>query len=689
MAAPKLLGIAHKIDGYFDLQKNELRNARVQNLAADPGTPVSGQIYYNTGNNTLRFYNNTSFVTLTTGSGMTFGVVTGLTVGGANVDGVGTDAARNDHVHALAAFGTVTAATTFGIASGNGAAGTFSRSDHAHGTPAAPTASSVGAVANGGLAPSITSAVTGSRPAAATVGALFLDTTTMRWQRDTGAAWVDVDAFAAPSASAVGDASSNGAANTYANSGHVHAREAFATPALTLGTANAAGAAATLLRSDATILAFDATAPSTQAIGDAAVVGVATVATRRDHKHAMPAFATGSITLSTAASAGSAATLIRSDAVIAAFDATVPTVIAVGDAAAAGSVAFAARRDHTHGMVAFAGVSAQTSFGAASANGAATTLARSDHTHGTPTHIGTDHSAISITSLSNPTADRAWGGFKITGLGDPTAAQDAATKNYVDLARQGLEYKDSVAAATTGVLPNTPTYANGTAGVGATLTASSNVAFPATIDGQATTVVGTRILVKDQAAALQNGIYTLTTVGSGAAAWVLTRATDQDSSTSTPPRMTAGDVVYADAGTVNGGQLWAMNQIAAITMGTTGITWTQISGASTATAGAGLTATGNVLAVGQGAGITVAADTVAVDTAVVVTKFSTSIGNGALTALPVTHSLGTKDVHVVVYDNSSPFAEIECDVEHTSTSVVTINVTTAPTTNQYRVTVFA
>lgn len=686
MAKTFLTGL--DVRAYLDLNKNELRNAQIQNLASDPGTPVNGQIYYNTGNNTLRYFNGSSFITLTTGSGMTFGVVTGLTVGGANVNGSGTDAARNDHVHSLPAFGAVTAQTSFGAASANGSAGTFAQSDHTHGTPAAPTASSVGAVANGGGTPTITSAVTGSRPAAGTAGQLFLDTTTKRWQRDNGSTWDDIDAFAAPSGSAVGDSQSAGSANTYARSDHVHAREAFAAPNLTLGTANAAGAATTLIRSDATILAFDATVPSTQAIGDAAAVGAATVAARRDHKHAMPAFATGSITFGTAASSGVATTLIRSDAVIAAFDATVPTTIAVADTAAAGSAAFAARRDHTHGMAAFGAVSAQTSFGAASANGAATTIARSDHTHGTPTHDGSAHSAISISSLSNPTADRAWGGFKITGLGDPTAAQDAATKNYVDLARQGIEFKDSVVAATTGVLPNTPTYANGTAGVGATLTSTGNAAFQATTDGVATATIGQRILVKDQASSFQNGIYTITAVGSGAAQWVLTRATDFDSSSSTPPRVVAGSTVYVDGGTVNGGQLWAMNQTAAITMGTTGITWTQISGASTATAGAGLTATGNVLAVGAGTGITVAADTVAIDTAVVVRKYATDL-TGSATSYVVTHSLGTRDVIARVFTNSGVYDEVEVDIERTSTSTITVRFAVAPSSNAYRCVVLA
>lgn len=67
----------------------------------------------------------------------------------------------------------------------------------------------------------------------------------------------------------------------------------FATPAIVLGTAAAAGAAATVIRSDSTIAAFDATVPVTQAFADAAAAGAAAVAARRDHKHAMPTLGYG------------------------------------------------------------------------------------------------------------------------------------------------------------------------------------------------------------------------------------------------------------------------------------------------------------------------------------------------------------------------------------------------------------
>lgn len=89
----------------------------------------------------------------------------------------------------------------------------------------------------------------------------------------------------------------------------------FATSSVALGSAAAEGNATTVLRSNCTIVAFDATNPTTQAMGDAAAVGSAAYAARRDHKHAMPSFsATTPVAVSTAAGAvGSSASPARSD----------------------------------------------------------------------------------------------------------------------------------------------------------------------------------------------------------------------------------------------------------------------------------------------------------------------------------------------------------------------------------------
>jgi hypothetical protein len=95
------------------------------------------------------------------------------------------------------------------------------------------------------------------------------------------------------------------------------------------------------------------------------------------------------------------------------------------------------------------------------------------------------------------------------GTSDTLFPTQNAVKQYVDTVAQGLNAKPAVKVATTTVLP-TVTYSNGTAGVGATLTASANGIL--TIDGVAT-VLGDRILIKNQASGFQNGIYTVTTEG--------------------------------------------------------------------------------------------------------------------------------------------------------------------------------
>ena len=178
-----------------------------------------------------------------------------------------------------------------------------------------------------------------------------------------------------------------------------------------------------------------------------------------------------------------------------------------------------------------------------------------------------------------------------------TSSTSLATRGYVDTVAAGLNWHDSVAFATAAAL-SASTYANGTLGVGATLTGNANGRL--TVDGSAQTT-GKSILVKDQATATQNGIYTITEQGSVSTPFVLTRRTDSDNSV--PGQVSTGDSVYVVSGTNNGGQGFTLTTTGtgtngAIIFGTDSLTFAQFTGTATFTAGAGLASTGNVIDIG-------------------------------------------------------------------------------------------
>lgn len=189
------------------------------------------------------------------------------------------------------------------------------------------------------------------------------------------------------------------------------------------------------------------------------------------------------------------------------------------------------------------------------------------------------------------------GGGTVTGLPDPVAPGDASNKNYVDARIAGLTWKQPVAAATTIALP-AATYDNGSTGVGATLTAVDPlVVFPAIDD--IVSVVGERILVKNQVVTTDNGIYTITALGDGATIpWVLTRATDLDTAAEAD-----NATVFVTAGTTQAGTGWTQITDIAV-VGVEGLVFVQFTGSGTYAAGNGLTLTGNSFNVNMGAGIT-------------------------------------------------------------------------------------
>ncbi len=173
---------------------------------------------------------------------------------------------------------------------------------------------------------------------------------------------------------------------------------------------------------------------------------------------------------------------------------------------------------------------------------------------------------------------------------DPTAALGAVTKQYVDNISTGLNAHPAVATATTAALPAC-TSANGTAGVGATLTGNVAGAL-GTVGGYASLVAGNRLLVKNQATQAHNGLYVVSFIGDGGTQFVLTRAPEFDN---TPDgEIAAGDFVYVQNGTLAGTQ-WVQTTAGTLTVGTSPIVFSQLSGAGVVTGGTGISVASNVV----------------------------------------------------------------------------------------------
>jgi hypothetical protein len=270
--------------------------------------------------------------------------------------------------------------------------------------------------------------------------------------------------------------------------------------------------------------------------------------------------------------------------------------------------------------------------------------------------------AATINDLGSQTADYSANSHKITNLATPTNSADAATKAYVDALSQGLDFKSSVRVIVTTNGTLATAYKNGASAGGVTL------------------ATGDRILLAGQTTGSENGFYTVNASGAP------TRATDADAS----GEISKGAIVYVEAGT-NAGQLWVCSATASTPWvpGSDSSTWTQFGGAADIVAGNGLTKSGNTLAVGAGTGMVANADDMAIDTSVVVRKYAADIGDGSSTTIAITHSLGTRDVTVAFYDNSTHdavFVPYTCN----STSQITADFgSTAPASSAYRVVVHA
>jgi hypothetical protein len=302
----------------------------------------------------------------------------------------------------------------------------------------------------------------------------------------------------------------------------------------------------------------------------------------------------------------------------------------------------------------------------------------------------------------------------------PTDSAHAATKGYVDAARQGLDVKQSVRVATTGPV-----------------NIANQLEAGDTLDTSVTLVAGNRVLVKDQSTASENGIYVVQS--SGAAV----RATDANGTADTGT-VSGGTFTFVEEGTVNADSGWVVSSNGPITVGTDSMNWVQFSGAGQITAGDGLTKDGNTInAVGTDNRISVSANAIdiastyvgqntittvgtittgtwnGVDVAVTdggtgastaadartnlgatptsgqttstavlarVVHQACAVSNAGVSATTVTHNFNTKNVVVQVYQVSTGETVI-CDVVRTSTDAVTVTMNGTITAGDFHIVV--
>jgi hypothetical protein len=285
-----------------------------------------------------------------------------------------------------------------------------------------------------------------------------------------------------------------------------------------------------------------------------------------------------------------------------------------------------------------------------------------------------------LDQISVPSASVAMNSQRITGLADPSGAQDAATQAYVTAAiaavAGGTEWKPEAKLATAAALAAN-TYSSGAK----TLTGNANGAL--TVDGVGVTAAD-RILVKDEVTGSNNGLYVVTNAGSGGAPYVLTRATDSDSSA----ELNNGLIIPITSGTANANTLWVLTTTN-ITLDTTALSFSHIPLAGY-TAGTALTLTGNQFNVttvpiaNGGTNATTAANARA--NLGTVGKYSTTGPGSSGTAWTVTHNLGTTEV-VYMLRAASGDAEVIADVVVTDANTLTVNFGASVTFSAYKIVV--
>lgn len=617
----------------LNLNKNELLNARIQNLALDPSDAVAGQIYYNTSTNVLKYYTGSTWLTLAQGGSVQDAItaaIDALTTSdieeGSNL--YFTDERAQDAVAAAIAAGTHSNITITYDDSTNKF--TFE--------------------AENGVADSTTDDL-----AEGTTNKYFTDE---RAQDAVGNALGDGLKYDDASGAVSLDYSPTyGAIGVNGVNGYVEVK----TDGISIDTSGSASQLRVLTGETSPV------ASKTYA-ADQATTAVTTHNNTTSGVHGVTGNVVGTSDSQTLTNKElSTGTSLGADLDASSNKITNLTDPTLAQDAATKNYVDTEIADHADDTTGVHGVTGDVV-------GTENTQTLTNKTLGTNTALGANLDADSN---------------RITNLAGPVDANDAATKAYVDAAVEGLHVHASVAAATTANVDLTPGNA------------------PSIIDG-VTLTDQMRILVKSQTASAENGIYIY-----DLATDALVRASDYD----TAVEIDTGDFVFVDGGTTYGNTGWVQTEVVA-TLNTDPISWVQFSGAGTYTAGDGLTLDGTEFnVVGTADRITVTADSVDIASTYVGQTSITTLGtvttgtwNGSTIAIAnggtgatteagaktnlgfmtrytvanplltsvsggiewvVTHNLGTKHVIVQVYDLNTD-DEVIVDIERTNTNQVTL-----------------
>ena len=252
------------------------------------------------------------------------------------------------------------------------------------------------------------------------------------------------------------------------------------------------------------------------------------------------------------------------------------------------------------------------------------------------TYLTTSSAASTYAPITSPTFSNT-----VTLGQDATSGLQAVTYQQFQLGLLGRNDKEAAKYATTAALP-TVIYANGSSGVGATLTGASVGAI--SFDSN-TPLVGDRVLVKNQVSTFQNGTYTVTAVGSGIVAFVLTRSTDFNQSS----EILTGSTVFVTSGTTLSSTTWVVNSADNPVMGTDPITFVQTAGQGSFIAGTGINITGTTIstsgvpnsALSTAGTFTVNGTAMALGTSSTVTSAAGTLTGTGLNSTVVTSSLTT------------------------------------------------